>query len=251
MLDKISESCAFLLNSFPEANSCKEYINSRINQNTQDLFQFGYFPNINNINVLSSIIGENTLEESKLFYHKEIEDSLCFRKINISYFENYPLIMPFRDTYGEIVALIGRTLLSEESRKKLKISKYKNTVFAKGNYLFGLYENKANILKQNCVYVVEGQFDVIKAFEKGFKNVVALSNSNMTAYQLSLITRYTNNIFLLLDNDEAGEKGRKKIISKFGKLANIRNFYLPTSYKDIDEYLSSNDYDSMSLIVKD
>jgi DNA primase len=113
-----------------------------------------------------------------------------------------------------------------------------------------LYENKQHIIDQNCVYVVEGQFDVIKAVEKGFKNIVALGTSNMNSYQFSVISRYTDNIFLLLDNDEAGEKGRKSAISKFGKLANIQNFYLPESYKDIDEYFTKSNDDAVSFVVK-
>lgn len=251
MLNKIVESCQFLLNNFPEAQDCKDYLDARLDQNSQDKFQFGYFPDLNNIKALTSLIGEDTLKEEKLFYSKPLEDSFGPRQIGFSYFDNYPLVMPFRDTYGKIIAMVGRTLLSDSDRQKKKIPKYKNTVFRKGNYVFGLFENKQNIIEQNCVYLVEGQFDVIKANEKGFGNIVALSNSNMTAYQLSVISRYTNNIFLLLDNDEAGEKGRKRIIDKFGSLANIRNFYLPDEYKDIDEYLSQNSYESLSFVVKD
>ena len=85
--------------------------------------------------------------------------------------------------------------------------------------------------------------------EGGIKNIVALGGSNMTHYQFSIINRYTNNIFLLLDNDEAGEKGRKRIIELFGKHANIRNFYVPEPYKDIDEFLSNNNMESLSFIV--
>lgn len=255
MLDKIVESCQFLLNNFPEAQDCRDYLDARIEQSSQDNFQFGYFPDLNNIKVLTNLIGEDTLREEKLFYSKPLEDSFGPRQISFSYFDNYPLVMPFRDTYGKIVAIVGRTLLPDTERQKKKISKYKNSReskdFKKGNVLFGLYENKQDIIDQNCVYVVEGQFDVIKAMEKGFRNIVALSNSNMTSYQLSVISRYTNNIFLLLDNDEAGEKGRKRIIDKFGHLANIRNFYLPDEYKDIDEYLSQNSYESLSFVVKD
>lgn len=251
MLNKIVESCQFLLNNFPEAQECKDYLDARLDQNSQDMFQFGYFPDLSNIKALTNLIGEDTLKEEKLFYSKPLEDSFGPRQVGFSYFDNYPLVMPFRDTYGKTIAMIGRTLLSDADRQKKKIPKYKNTIFRKGNYVFGLFENKQHIIDQNCVYLVEGQFDVIKAIEKGFGNIVALSNSNMTAYQLSVISRYTNNIFLLLDNDEAGEKGRKRIIDKFGHLANIRNFYLPDEYKDIDEYLSQNSYESLSFVVKD
>lgn len=251
MFDKIVESCRFLLNNFPEAQNCRDYLNNRLSSNSQETFQFGYFPKMINLQALTALIGENLLRESKLFYSKEIEDALCPRTVNFCYFEDYPLILPFKDAYGNIVAIVGRSLLSDVERAKLKISKYKNTVFTKGNFVFGLYENKQDILQQDCVYIVEGQFDVIKAVEKGFKNIVALGNSNMTAYQFSVISRYTDNIFLLLDNDEAGEKGRKRIVDKFGNLANIRNFYLPDGFKDIDEYLSNNSYESLSFVVKD
>lgn len=251
MLDKIVNSCAFLLNNFPGAEECRSYLDSRLDKASQELFQFGYFPKIDNLSTLISIIGEEELRKEKLLYSKDIEDSLCRRSVNFCYFENYQMILPFKDAYGKVVAIVGRTLLSEEERRINKISKYKNTVFLKGNFVFGLYENKKHILEQDCVYVVEGQFDVIKAVEKGFRNIVALGNNNMTAYQFSVIARYTNNIFLLLDNDEAGIKGRKSIIDKFGKHANIRNFYIPEPYKDIDNYLSNNSYDSLSFIVKD
>jgi DNA primase len=258
MLDKIVESCRFLLNNFPEAQESLSYLDSRINKESQELFQFGYFPGIHNLQALTSLVGEEELQKNGLLYHKTIEDSLCPRTISFCYFEDHHLVMPFRNIYGKIVAMVGRNLLTDEERKVGKISKYKNTAesteFKKGNLLFGLYENKQHILDQNCVYVVEGQFDVIKAVEKGFRNVVALGTSNMTAYQFSVISRYTNNIFLLLDNDVSGEKGRKKIIENFGKFVNIRNFYIPESYNDIDEYITKGkigSYEDMSFVVKD
>ncbi len=250
MLSDITESCQFLLESYPGAGEAVEYLNSRLSKQSQQKFQFGYFPDIENINSLVSIVGEPLLKEAKLFYSKEIEDSLYPRTIQFSYFNDYQLILPFKDSYGKIVALVGRSLLKDEERKKESISKYKNTIFTKGNYLFGLYENKESILKENHVYIVEGQFDVIKAYEKGMRNVVALGSSNMSLIQFSLITRYTNNLILLLDNDEAGEKGRKRIMDKFRNWADIHNFYLPEEYKDIDEWFSANDSVDIPFVVK-
>lgn len=254
MLDKIVESCRYLLNNFPEAQDCKEYLDSRLVLESQERFAFGYFPGMKNLRALTDMVGEDTLCKEKLLYYKVIEDSLCPRSIPMCYFEHHPLIMPFRNVYGEVVALVGRTMMPELEWKALKIPKYKNTsetnAFKKGNLLFGLYENKQSIIEKDCVYIVEGQFDVIKAVEKGFTNIVALGNSHMTSYQFSVISRYTDNIFLLLDNDEAGEKGRKRIVEKFGKLANIQNFYLPESYKDIDEYFTKTGDESVSFDIK-
>jgi|SRR6185436_1694775 len=250
MYSKIIESCQFLLHNYPAAQECKYYLDSRLSLQSQHKFQFGYFPNLSNLSALVSLIGEDILKENKMFYSKEIKDSLYPRTINFSYFDDYPLIMPFKDAYGNIIAIVGRSLLSDAERKNKNISKYKNTVFTKGNYLFGIFENKQSIIKNNIVYIVEGQFDVIKAYEKGMYNVVGLGSSNMTAYQFSVISRYTNNIVLLLDNDEAGEKGRKRIMDKFSQYANIQNFYLPDNYKDMDEFLSTNSYEDLSFIIK-
>ena len=247
VLDNITEQCNFLLKNFPIAQACKEYLDSRLDANTQDFFKFGYFPDYANISALNSLIGNDTLVDNKLCYHKNMDDSMGSRSIQFSFFENYPLIMPFKDVYGEIIALVGRTLASEKQREVLKIPKYKNTIFTKGNHLFGLFENKKQILKQDFVYIVEGQFDVIKAHEKNMRNVVALGSSNMSGKQFALLCRYTNNIFLLLDNDEAGTKGRERIIKKFGNKANIRNFYLPDQYKDIDEFFVSNTLEDLRL----
>src|ERR1700723_1983048 len=247
MLSKITESARFLLQNFPEAQACQEYLDSRLTKESQELFKFGYFAGTMTLQVLVDLVGYDVLKEQGLLYTREIEDSLFPRILNICYFEDYPLVMPFRDPYGKVVALVGRTLLSEKDRLTKKIAKYKNTKFLKGHNVFGLYENKKAILDQNCVYVVEGQFDVIKAVEKGLKNIVAIGSNNLTAYQFCAISRYTNNIFLLLDNDESGEKGRKRAVNKFGKLANIRNFYLSTEYKDIDEFFNQNELTDLSF----
>ena len=240
MLEKIVEPCRFLLNNFPGAQESKSYLDSRLSLESQKKWGFGYFPDIYNISTLIDLVGENTLTKADLLTSSQIVDSLSPRRIMRNFFEDHPLVMPQRDTYGEVVAFIGRTLLPEKIRQDKKIAKYKNTTFKKGNYLFGLFENKQAILDQGCVYIVEGQFDVIKAGEIGFRNIVALGNSNMTSYQFSVISRYSNNIFLLLDNDIAGQKGRKRIINKFGQFANIQNFYLPGEYKDIDECITKS-----------
>ena len=251
MLNKIVESCRYLLNNYSEAQDCKNYLDSRLSAQSQELFEFGYFPNLTNIDSLVSLVGENSLLENNLLYTRDIEDSLFPRKIKFSFFEYHPLIMPYKDVYGNVIALIGRSLLSDSERSKNKIFKYKNTPFNKSKHLFGLFENKKDILEKGCVFIVEGQFDVIKAVQHGFKNVVCLGGSDMSAAQFALITRYTNNLCILLDNDEAGNKARKKISEKYGDHAYITNFYLPEPYKDIDEFLSSNKYEDLSFVIKD
>jgi len=254
MFDKVVESCRYLLQNFPGAQKCRDYLDSRISPESQEKFKLGYFPDSNNLNVLTDLVGKDLLLELKIAYPKTIIDSMGPRASLESYFENHPLILPIHNTYGNAVGLMGRTLLSEEEMKERNLYKYKNTqesdIFKKSNLLYGLYENKQSIIDNDFVYIVEGQFDVIKASERGYSNIVGLGTASMNFYQFSVISRYTNNIVMLLDNDEAGERGRKSIIKQFAKYANIQNFYLPESYKDIDEYLRTNQDDAISFIIK-
>ena len=239
MFEKIVETCKYLLNNFSEASECRSYLDSRLTKESQDIFDFGYYPPQKYLSVLTSIISEDELQNLNLLFSRKIEDSMSSRTMITSYFAEHSLVMPFKDAYGKHVAMVARTLMPEKERQEKNLIKYKNTTpFKKGNHLFGLYENAEEILKENCVYIVEGQFDVIKARENNVKNVVALGNSYMTPSQFALILRYTDNLFLLLDNDEAGKKGRDSINEKFGNHASIQNVYLPIHYKDVDEYFS-------------
>lgn len=250
-MKEIVQACQFLLNNYPDAQVVQSYLDDRLSQDSQQQWGFGYFPDAAHLSSLIDLVGQDILLNNKLLSFWNMEDSCSPRIVIRDYFEHHNLILPFKDTYGETVALVGRTLLSETDRKANKIVKYKNTIFHKGNYLFGLFENKQDIINHSCVYIVEGQFDLIKAAQINFHHIVALGNSNMTAYQFALITRYTNNLFLLLDNDEAGLKGRERIIKKFGHLANIRNFYVPQEYKDVDEYIDQariTDFTEMSFV---
>lgn len=248
MLNKIAESCRFLLNNSPEAEPYLAYLNSRLSSEMQEKFCFGYFPGSENLNLLTNFVSEEDLKKIELIYTINTNDSAGHSSYQVSYFEHHPLIMPYKDVYGNVVGLVGRTILSDKDRGST--AKYKNTSFDKRNHVFGLYEAKLDILEKDCVYVVEGQFDVIKAREKGIPNIVALGNCNISPFQLSLICRYTQNIFLLLDSDNAGERARERIIEKYQQFANIVNIYLPYGYKDIDEYLKDNDSESLSFVMK-
>jgi len=246
--ERVFNACKYLLYNCPEAEDHLIYLNSRLNSCTQDKFQFGYFPGSDKLNLLIPLVGESVLKELGLIQQREYQSPVFGSKINISYFEYHQLIMPYKDLYGNIIGLVGRSLLGDDERKLLSVpAKYKNTSFSKGNHMFGLFEAKESILTKDMVYVVEGQFDVIKSFEKGITNIVAIGSSNMTFNQLSLLCRYTQNICLLLDNDEAGESGRKKIKEKYSRYANIIDkLYVPKGYKDIDEYLKENSFEDLN-----
>lgn len=236
--DKLISVCSDLLDS-PSGSLYKEYLNNRLNVNTQKLFNFGYFPEPANLNILFTYLSDQELIETELLDKNNLSESGV--QTYYSPMQHHNLIMPYRDVYGKIIAIVGRTRFNDQERNALGIPKYKNTSFKKNKHLFGLFEAKKSIIKQGYVYVVEGQFDVIKAHEKGIKNIVALGTSNMSMEQLILLLRYTNNINLLLDNDEAGQSGRDKILERLGKYNKFRQCYIPKGYKDMDEFLSEAD----------
>lgn len=248
--DDVIAHCRDLLLNFPGASSVADYANKRLSKSGQEKFSFGYFPTHKNLQTLVTMVGEERLQELDLIYNKIIQDGVSSRSIFRSIMENHNLIMPYRDAYGNVIALVGRAVIGDEQRKRIDIPKYKNTSFAKGSHLFGLYEAKESIIKNNLAYVVEGQFDCISASDKGLTNVVALGSSGMSFEQFALLLRYTNNIILMLDNDEAGKIGTERIIKLYHKHANIKKAILPNGYKDIDEYLSDNSIDSLNLILK-
>ena len=220
------------------AKPVKDYLDSRINKDVQELVKFGYFPNSSLIHdLLLSDISLKTLVDEKLAYVKHIENNVSSQDVVVPFFENHPLIIPYYDVYGELIALVGRTMLSGQQQKELQIPKYKNTIFKKGQHLFGLNWAKEEIIKKNHVYLVEGQIDIFAGFEKGLNNIVAVGSSSLSELQLTLLLRYTDNISVLFDNDEAGKKGYQLILEKFGKLANFQKVELPPHYKDLDEYL--------------
>jgi DNA primase len=246
ILQNITNICKDLLHTFPEAKEVSSYADSRISRQAQDTFDFGYFPSFENLNVLISAIGEDNLIKKELAYYK----ITSLKKEFHLKLENHNLILPYKDVYGNVIALVGRTLLPEIIYKERDIPKYKNTIFKKGKHLFGLYEAKSDILKNNLVFILEGQMDVIAAYSKGMMNVVGLGSSNMTADQLYLLLRYTENIIVLLDNDAAGKTGGAKILNDFGKFANIQIATLPLGYKDLDEFFMTNDLERLEIVLK-
>lgn len=247
LYDKIAEQCNYLLYNFPKAQECLDYLNTRLSEETQKKFMFGYYPSLVDLPTLLSAVPEEELIENKLLGVTEIDGHIDVYKKYYSFFNNHPLIIPTRDLYGNVIALTGRSLKTDEERSKINISKYKNTHFIKSHHVFGLYEAKEYIQQKNFVYVVEGQFDVIKSHEKGIHNIVAMGTSSMSLEQFCLLLRFTDKIFVMFDNDAAGIAGRKKIMAAFGNHAKIRNVFIPDPYKDIDEFFKENELNDLCL----
>ena len=115
------------------------------------------------------------------------------------------VIFPWLNVSGRVVAFGGRLL---DARTKGVQQKYVNSpdseIYHKERELYGLYQAKKAIAKEDRVYMVEGYTDVIAMHQCGLENVVANSGTALSNYQIRLLRRFTQNITLLYDGDEAG-----------------------------------------------
>ena len=114
-------------------------------------------------------------------------------------------IFPWFSVSGKVVAFGGRVL---DSRTKGISQKYINSpdsvIYHKERELYGLYQAKKAIAKEDCVFMVEGYTDVISMHQCGIENVVANSGTALSVHQIRLLHRFTSNIVLLYDGDNAG-----------------------------------------------
>ena len=113
------------------------------------------------------------------------------------------IIFPIKSIAGRVLGFGGRIIDSNK-----KIAKYINSpeskIYNKSKILYGIYESKQFIVKDDNCLLVEGYMDVIQLHEHGIKNVLASSGTSLTKDQIILIKRLTSNIVVLFDGDQAG-----------------------------------------------
>ena len=115
------------------------------------------------------------------------------------------VIFPIQNLTGRVIGFGGRTL-----RKDKNTAKYFNSpesdIYKKSHVLYGLYQSKNAIIKEDNCLLVEGYTDVISLHQSGIENVVSSSGTSLTEGQIRLIKRFTQNITILFDGDAAGIK---------------------------------------------
>ena len=136
-----------------------------------------------------------------------VKTGLCYRRDSGELVDRYAgrVIFPWFNISGRICAFGGRLL---DSRTKGVQQKYVNSpesdIYHKDHQLYGLFQAKRSISKEDAVFMVEGYTDVIAMHQCGIENVVANSGTALSVHQIKLLRRFTQNIVLLYDGDEAG-----------------------------------------------
>ncbi len=138
-----------------------------------------------------------------------VKTGLCYTKDNGETVDRFAgrAMFPWIGVSGKVVAFGGRVL---DTRTKGVSQKYINSpdsdIYHKDRELYGIFQAKKAIAKENCVYMVEGYTDVISMHQCGIENVVANSGTALSEHQIHILHRFTPNIVLLYDGDEAGIK---------------------------------------------
>jgi DNA primase len=115
------------------------------------------------------------------------------------------VIFPIHGLSGQILGFAGRIMRADEKAAKY-INSPESEIYHKSDVLYGLYYARQAVLKNDKCYLVEGYTDVISMHQAGIENVVASSGTSLTLNQIRLIKRFTHNVTILYDGDEAGIK---------------------------------------------
>ena len=163
-----------------------------------------------------------------------VKTGLCFERENGELADRFNgrVIFPWLNVSGKVIAFGGRLL---DSRTKGISQKYVNSpgseIYQKDHALYGIYQAKKAIAKFDLVYMVEGYTDVVSMHQCGIENVVANSGTALSVFQIKLLRRFTSNIVLLYDGDEAALRGTDMLLSEG---MNVKVLLLPDG-KDPDE----------------
>ncbi|MGQ9846732.1 MAG: DNA primase [Bacteroidales bacterium] len=163
--------------------------------------------------------------------------------INKGNYDNFSgrIVFPIFNLSGNVVGFSGRKLSNDET-----IAKYFNTpdteIFHKGKVLFGLFQSKKAIVEKDQCFLVEGNLDVLAMHQMGLENTVASLGTSLTVEQIQLIKRFSKNICLIYDSDNAGIKAAMRGIDLLLQEGmNVKVVLLPENH----------DPDSFSKTVND
>ncbi|HEY9300751.1 MAG TPA: DNA primase, partial [Phormidium sp.] len=164
------------------------------------------------------------------------------------------LIIPIRDSVGNVIALGARSL--NEATKPKYLNSPDNPIFKKSSTLFGLDKAVEGIKARDQAIIVEGYFDVMRLHQVGIKNAVACMGTSLTTEQVLLLSRYTNNLILNADSDPAGEAATERLENtelldfSSNAQASIKVCTFPAPIKDADDYLSYHSADQYSQLIE-
>jgi DNA primase len=158
------------------------------------------------------------------------------------------LIFPIHNTSGKVVAFGGRALDAGVDKGFKYINSPTTDIYTKGKELYGLHITRFEIAKRDFAFICEGYMDFLRLYEKGYTNNVASLGTALTIDQINLLKRYTKNIFLLYDGDDAGITAAVKASALIIQQGATPKVVLLPDKLDPDDFLlnhSTEDFDRL------
>lgn len=164
------------------------------------------------------------------------------------------VMFPIKSMSGRVLGFGGRILIADKKAAKY-VNSPESDIYHKSNVLYGIYQAKQAIAKEDNCYLVEGYTDVIQFHQAGITNVVSSSGTALTPQQIRLINRLTNNITVLFDGDAAGmrasirgidlilEQGMNVRVCGFPEGEDPDSFAKQNTLEELTSYLKSNSKD--------
>lgn len=248
MLSVMKACEEFFTESLKENEEARAYLVQRkISEEMIKLFHLGYAPQgweSLSVHLASKSITARAALRAGVVIEKERGD-------RSSYYDRFRhrLIFPVLSTKGETIAFGGRTLDPENDAKY--INSPETPLYKKGQNLYGLHAAKEAARREGRFILVEGNFDVIRMVQAGFKETVAPMGTALTEDQARLLKRYAPSVTLLFDGDKAGQKAALRVIAPL-QAAEIeaRVCVLPQG-EDPDSFLDVFGPDEMREILLD
>ena len=163
-------------------------------------FELGYSPDV------WDALTQQGLKEG--YNSQFLEDTgLTIRKDNEKLYDRFRgrVMFPIHSFTGRVIGFGGRTLKTDKAVPKY-VNSPESDIYHKSNVLYGLFFAKKSMRDEDNCYLVEGYSDVLSVHQAGVENVVASSGTSLTIEQIRMIGRFTKNITILYDGDEAGIK---------------------------------------------
>ena len=160
------------------------------------------------------------------------------------------VMFPIKSLSGRVVGFGGR-ILGENKKTAKYLNSPESEIYHKSKVLYGIYEAKQSIAKEDVCYLVEGYTDVIQMVQSGVTNVVSSSGTALTELQIRLIQRLTQNIVVLFDGDAAGLRASLRGIDMIlAQGMNVKVCSFPEG-EDPDSFAKKNSQEAIELFFKE
>lgn len=242
----LQDSLEFYSENILKNKKALDYLNKRgLDENDIKKFKLGYA--LENWDGLIERLKNKNYSQDDL-----LEIGMIKRSNNGNFYDTFRdrIIFPIYNKNQNIVGFGGRALDGENTAKY--INSQESKVFNKSKEVYGLVNRGEKIRKKGFVILMEGYMDVLSAHKNDFENSVASLGTAFTEDQAKLLKKYTNNIIIAYDSDDAGKNAlfRATYILKKQEF-NVKCLFFPKGIKDPDEFFQSHDKKGFIELLKE